>query len=210
MANGNGNSIGVPPFRMPGLAFGGGFVLSNTTILVGAAAALGVGYLLMQLNQSNTLQKAAILEAKEMSLPVVEDKIFGDVVAYATNAESMSANRDRIKAVIAAFRPRLKEWRNKFARGEITREQYTTEIRNVWRQVRDQLEIPTNPASVPPHTPAPVTIPANSMGYHLGQFLQTAHPRPMMDTNGNPVGWTKGLHHGWLHSVAKHKFDHIT
>lgn len=198
----NGNDLGVAPIKIPGIAVGGGLVLSNTTVFIGAMAALGVGYLLMQNAQQTTIQKVAKMEAKELSLPVVEKKIYDDVVAYATYPDSVHANRDRILAVIKAFRMRIKEWMRKFREGQITREQYTTEIRNIWRQVRDELELPVNSELVPPHLPAPAHVP----GWFAGA-VTTAHPRPMFDNNGRHLGWTKGKHHGWLHAMARTKFN---
>ena len=143
MANGNGN-----PVKLPGLAFGGGFMLSNTSLLV--LGALGLGALYLHMEKMKTKMGASKVIAAEMDPKNIEAKIMADVMANAAQIDSVSENMDRIREAVGRQKPRIKELRDDYRDGTLSRDEYVREIRAVWQQVAEELDIPIkNPSEIP-------------------------------------------------------------
>jgi hypothetical protein len=150
MANGDN------PVKLPGVMFGGGIALSNTALLV--LGALGAGFLFMRWNNK---ERAKTILKEEMKPANIENKIEQDVIANAAFTDTALNNQDRIQATIRRMEPRLKEWRNNYRDGIMSRDEYIAEVRGAWQTVASTLGIP------PRH---PNLIPEINKGHRGGSW----------------------------------------
>jgi hypothetical protein len=143
MANGNGN-----PVKLPGFMFGGGVALSNTTILI--LGALGLGAMYLHFDRMGRKYNAGKIISAEMDPKNIEAKIESDVMANAAQVDSVINNQDRVREAVGRQKSRIKELRDNYRDGVISRDEYILEIRAIWTQVAEELEIPIkNPELIP-------------------------------------------------------------
>lgn len=173
----NGNSTG---FKMPGFMFGGGIALSNTALLV--LGALGLGALYMHFDRTSKKFNSTKVIAAEMDPKNIENKIAADVMANAAQVDSVINNQDRIMEAVGRQKPRVKELRDNYRDGVISRDEYIGEIRAIWAQVAEELKIPIK---------NPQEIPFINRGRRLGQW------RKMYGMN------VPGLRQGWGATVSE-------
>lgn len=136
MANGSEGG-----FKMPGLM--AGFAVSNTTVLIGGALLILGCYL--HFNKKGDMTK---ILREEMKPAVIEDKIEQDVIANAAFTETALNNQDRIRETIKRMEPRLREIRNNYRDGILSRDEYVGEIRGAWQTVSSTLGIPVKAPSL--------------------------------------------------------------
>jgi len=136
---------GENPVKLPGVMFGGGIALSNTALLV--LGALGAGLLFMRWNNK---EKVKTVLREEMKPENIENKIEQDVIANAAFTETALNNQDRIRETIKRMEPRLREIRNNYRDGILSRDEYVAEVRGGWQTVASTLGIPTKrPSQIP-------------------------------------------------------------
>lgn len=143
MANGNGS-----PVKLPGFMFGGGVALSNTTILI--LGALGLGAMYLHFDRMGRKYNATKIIAAEMDPKNIESKIMGDMMANAAQVDTVLNNQDRVMTMIGREKSRIKELRDNYRDGVISRDEYILEIRAIWTQIAEELKIPIkNPELIP-------------------------------------------------------------
>ena len=136
MANGSEPSTG---FKMPGLM--AGFAVSNTTVLIGGALLIAACYIHFSKEKAKTVLR------EEMKPANIEGKIVQDVIANAAFTETALNNQDRIWAATGRMKPRLKEWRDNYRDGIMSRDEYVAEVRAAWQPVAMSIGIPPKPPS---------------------------------------------------------------
>ena len=155
MANGNGQG----QVKLPGFMFGGGVALSNTTMLILGGITLAGLYFHFQ--KKSGKYNAAKIIAAEMDPKNIESKIMGDMMANAASVETVINNQDRIMGMIGREKSRVKELRDNYRDGVISRDEYVREIRAIWMQIAEELEIPIK---------HPDLIPSVNKGHRGGQW----------------------------------------
>lgn len=135
--------------RIPGLSFGGALQVSNTTIVtivLGAIAASLVGMHFM-----NGMRKAHWKKKdwKRHSPNAIEDKVMGDVMAFASNIHTVGNNLPQIRNMVHTLRGRIKNLIDSYRAGEITQAEFDSTVRNLYPLILDEMNIPAN--TVPQH-----------------------------------------------------------
>jgi hypothetical protein len=137
MANGT-----EPGFKMPGVFVGGGFGISTT-----ALAIIGLGAAAWAYFNWERKDRAKLILREEMKPANIENKIEQDVIANAAFTETALNNQDRIREAIRRMEPRLRELRNNYRDGILSRDEFVAEMRGAWQTISSTLGIPTKPPS---------------------------------------------------------------
>ena len=134
----------VSVVRIPGVTVGGALQVSNTTIIALALAGIVLSVGAMHCLSYNKQGKNWNKERKRHSGRRIEKKVLDDVISYATDVTKVAHSLPAVRNLIHTMRPRINATIDAYNRGEMSKEQFDSTIRNLYPMVTQELGIPVN------------------------------------------------------------------
>ena len=135
--------------RIPGLTFGGALQVSNSTIVTTVLGAVAISLIGMHFMNGMKKGHERKKEWKRHSPRAVENKVMQDVVAFATNVDTVAHNLPQIRNMVHTMKDRIKDQIRAYRDGEITQTQFDSSVRNMYPMILTEMGIPAN--TVPQH-----------------------------------------------------------
>lgn len=135
--------------RIPGLTFGGALQVSNSTIVTTVLGAIAISLIGCHFMNGMKKHKERKKEWKRHSPRAVENKVMQDVVAFATNVDTVGHNLPQIRNMVHTLKDRIKDQIQAYRSGDITQSQFDASVRNMYPMILNEMGIPAN--TVPQH-----------------------------------------------------------
>lgn len=135
--------------RIPGLTFGGALQVSNSTIVTTVLGAIAISLIGCHFMNGMKKHHERKKEWKRHSPRAVENKVMQDVVAFATNVDTVGHNLPQIRNMVHTLKDRIKDQIQAYRSGDITQSQFDASVRNMYPMILNEMGIPAN--TVPQH-----------------------------------------------------------
>lgn len=135
--------------RIPGLTVGGALQVSNTTVVTGVLGAIAISLIGMHFMNGMHKAKHRKKERFRNSPQAIENKVMGDVMAFASNIHSVGNNLPQIHNMVKTLRGRIKNQISAYRSGDLSAQEFDASVRNLYQMILDEMDIPPN--TVPQH-----------------------------------------------------------
>lgn len=135
--------------RIPGITVGGALQVSNTTVVTLALASIAATFIGLHLLNGAKEGHHRRKERWRNSPHAIENKVMRDVVAFASNVNTVSQNLPQIRNMVHTLKDRIKDQIRAYRSGDISQSEFDNSVRNMYPMILNEMGIPAN--SVPVH-----------------------------------------------------------
>lgn len=139
----------VSVVKIPGITVGGALQVSNTTVVTLALASIAATFIGLHLLNGAREGHHKRKEMWRNNPMAIENKVMRDVVAFASNVNTVSNNLPQIRNMVHTLKDRIKDQIRGYRAGEISQSEFDNSVRNMYPMILDEMGIPAN--SVPAH-----------------------------------------------------------